>query len=52
MREHTAMQADDLYELISDRAVNSKHLILTGNRASHDSYSLLPNPVVAQYWTG
>ena len=27
------MHADDLYELISDRAVNSKPLILTSNRA-------------------
>jgi DNA replication protein DnaC len=27
MREHTAMHADDLYELISDRAVNGRPLI-------------------------
>jgi DNA replication protein DnaC len=33
MREHTAMHADDLYELISDRAVNGRPLILTSNRS-------------------
>ena len=48
MREHTAMHADDLYELISDRAVNSKPLILTSNRAPKDWYNLFPNPVVAE----
>ena len=48
MREHTAMHADDLYELISDRAVNSKPLILTSNRAPKDWYSLFLNPVVAE----
>src|ERR1700758_860487 len=48
MREHTAMHADDLYELISDRAVNSKPLILTSNRAPTDWYNLFPNPVVAE----
>jgi DNA replication protein DnaC len=32
LREHTAAQADDLYELISDRAVNHRPLILTSNR--------------------
>ncbi len=31
LREHTAAQADDLYELISDRAVNHRPLILTSN---------------------
>jgi hypothetical protein len=29
MRDHTAMHADDLYELISDCAVNGKPRILT-----------------------
>jgi DNA replication protein DnaC len=47
MREHTAMHADDLYELISDR-VNGKPLILTSNRAPKDWYNLFPNPVVAE----
>jgi DNA replication protein DnaC len=46
MRELTAAQADDLYELISDRAGGS--LILTSNRAPADWYPLFPNPVVAE----
>ena len=33
MRELTAPQADDLYELVSERAVQSRPLILTSNRA-------------------
>ena len=41
------MHADDLYELISDRAVSRKPLILTSNRARKDWYSLFPNPVIA-----
>jgi DNA replication protein DnaC len=45
MRELTAAQADDLYELISDRA--GKSLVLTSNRAPQDWYPLFPNPVVA-----
>ncbi len=48
MREHTAMHADDLYELISERAVNGKPLILTSNRTPNDWYGLFPNPVVAE----
>jgi DNA replication protein DnaC len=48
MREHTAMHADDLYELISDRAVSAKPLILTSNRSPNDWYGLFPNPVVAE----
>jgi DNA replication protein DnaC len=46
MRELTAAQADDLYELITERAGRS--LILTSNRAPHDWYPLFPNPVVAE----
>ena len=49
LREHTAAQADDLYELISDRAVNHRPLILTrtasrstGTRCSRTPSS--PNP--------
>jgi hypothetical protein len=34
MRERTAMHADDLYELVGDRAVNGKPL-LSGNRIPH-----------------
>ena len=46
MRELTAPQADDLYELITERA--SRPLILTSNRAPADWYPLFPNPVVAE----
>jgi len=46
MRELTARQADDLYELISERAGRS--LILTSNRSPVDWYPLFPNPVVAE----
>src|SRR3954468_5469751 len=46
MRELTAPQAADLYELITERA--GKSLILTSNRAPADWYPLFPNPVVAE----
>lgn len=46
MRELTASQADDLYELITERA--GKSLILTSNRGPADWYPLSPNPVVAE----
>ena len=46
MREFTAAQADDLYELITERA--GKSMILTCNRAPADWYPLFPNPVVAE----
>lgn len=46
MRELTARQADDLYELISERAGRS--LVLTSNRTPADWYPLFPNPVVAE----
>jgi DNA replication protein DnaC len=48
MREHTAQQADDLYELVSARASAGKSLIITANRAPVDWYPLFPNPVVAE----
>jgi DNA replication protein DnaC len=48
MRELTGPQADDLYELISERATTSRPLILTSNRAPTDWYPLFPNPVVAE----
>ena len=38
----------DLYELISDRAVSGRPLILTSNRSPKDWYNLFPNPVVAE----
>jgi DNA replication protein DnaC len=46
MRELTPAQADDLYELITERA--SRSLMLTSNRAPQDWYPLFPNPVVAE----
>jgi DNA replication protein DnaC len=46
MRELTAAQADDLYELITERTGRS--LVLTSNRAPQDWYPLFPNPVVAE----
>jgi hypothetical protein len=42
MRELTAAQADDLYELITERAGRS--LILTSNRAPADWYPCSPTP--------
>jgi len=48
MREHTTTQSDDLYDLVSDRAIAGKPLILTSNRAPKDWYPLFPNPVVAE----
>ncbi|MFJ3616314.1 ATP-binding protein [Streptomyces hydrogenans] len=46
MRQLTAAQADDLYELASER--QSRSLIATSNRAPSDWYPLFPNPVVAE----
>jgi DNA replication protein DnaC len=46
MRAFSATQADDLYELITERAGRS--LVITANRAATDWYSLFPNPVVAE----
>ena len=48
MREQTAMHADDLYELISDRAVNGRPLILTSNRSPKDCTAGFPTLVVAE----
>ncbi len=48
MRELTAPQADDLYELVSERACTDRSLILTSNRNPVDWYALFPNPVVAE----
>nr|WP_283112303.1 ATP-binding protein [Streptomyces halobius] len=39
-------QADDLYELVSER--QGRSLIITSNRAPSDWYPLFPNPVVAE----
>lgn len=46
MRQLTAPQADDLYELVSER--QGRSLIITSNRAPSDWYPLFPNPVVAE----
>jgi DNA replication protein DnaC len=46
MRDFTVTQADDLYELLTERAGRS--IILTANRTAPDWYSLFPNPVVAE----
>ena len=46
MRDFTSAQADDLYEVITERTGHS--LIVTANRAATDWYSLFPNPVVAE----
>lgn len=48
MRELTAPQADDLYELLGERAQAGRSAILTSNRAPADWYPLFPNPVVAE----
>jgi DNA replication protein DnaC len=48
MRELTAQQADDLYELVSERTRASRSLIITSNRSPVDWYPLFPNPVVAE----
>jgi DNA replication protein DnaC len=48
MRELTAPQADDLYELVCARATAGHSLVLTSNRTPSDWYPLFPNPVVAE----
>jgi DNA replication protein DnaC len=48
MREHSAAQADDLYELVTARAAAGRSLVITANRSPVDWYPLFPNPVVAE----
>jgi DNA replication protein DnaC len=49
MREFTAAQADDLYELLTERAGRpARSLILTSNRSPSDWYPLFPNAVVGE----
>jgi DNA replication protein DnaC len=48
MREFTPAQADDLYELISQRIAEGRSIAITANRAPQDWYPLFPNPVVAE----
>ena len=47
MREYTTQQADDLYELISERN-RAGSMIITSDRALQDWYPLFPNPVLAE----
>lgn len=47
MRDFTTAQADDLYELVTER-MDRGSLILTSNRNPVDWYPLFPNPVVAE----
>ena len=46
MRDFTVAQADDFYELITER--NHGSIVITSNRKPEDWYSLFPNPVVAE----
>jgi DNA replication protein DnaC len=49
MREFTAVQGDDLYELFCRRVGRpGRSLILTSNRSPADWYPLFPNPVVGE----
>jgi DNA replication protein DnaC len=49
MREFTAAQADDLYELLTERVGHpGRSLILTSNRSPSDWYPLFPNAVVGE----
>lgn len=47
MRDFTTAQADDLYELITERQDRGS-FVLTSNRQAADWYPLFPNPVVAE----
>lgn len=47
MHEHTLLQAEDLYELIS-RRYRRGSVILTTNREPKDLYPLFPSPVLAE----
>jgi DNA replication protein DnaC len=46
IRDFTLTQADDLYELVSERA--GRPAIFTANRQASAWYTLFPNPVVAE----
>jgi DNA replication protein DnaC len=47
LRDYSAPQAEDLYEVVS-RRYRRGSLLLTTNRAPKDLYPLFPNPVVAE----
>jgi IstB-like ATP binding protein len=48
MREFTPQQADDLYELVSERTAHRGAMAITSNRQPSDWYPLFPNPIVAE----
>jgi DNA replication protein DnaC len=49
MRAFSALHADDVYELICERAGRSgRCLVLTSNRSPSDWYALFPNAVVGE----
>ena len=49
MREFTASQADDVFELLSERVERRRRsLLLTSNRSPADWYPLFPNAVVGE----
>ncbi len=48
MRELAPQQADDLYELVSERIRLGHSMVFTSNRSPQDWYPLFPNPVVAE----
>jgi DNA replication protein DnaC len=49
MREFTASQADDVFELLSERSDRpGRSLVLTSNRSPSDWYPLFPNAVVGE----
>lgn len=49
MRDLTAAQSDDFYELVSERIGRpGRSLVLTSNRAPSDWYQLFPNAVVGE----
>lgn len=52
MREFSPTQADDLYELISQRVAEGRSIAITANRAPQDWYPLFPNAVVAESLLG
>jgi DNA replication protein DnaC len=49
MRDFSATQADDFYELLCERLGHAgRSLVLTSNRSPADWYPLFPNPVVGE----
>jgi DNA replication protein DnaC len=48
MREFTPAQADDLYELVSERTARGAAVALASNRQPSDWYPPFPNPDVTE----